>query len=161
MPLAQRIACTLCRTGDDGLVETQAFEPQNLTVVGRHSTDLLCRYLQSRWYCIPTFYRVLNLCGSRAQSRRKPCSICPVAMLNLARNTQRISFWLPVLRWQSDWASPKLDGLASAGSFLLTAVSLSIVRCCHKKTNARNVRAVLQFCKAGKKNSKKCLTKRR
>ena len=42
----------------------------------------------------------------------------------------RISFWLPALRWQSDWASPKLDGLASAGSFLLTAVSLSIVRCC-------------------------------
>ena len=52
MPLAQRIACTLCRTGDVGLVETQAFEPQNLTVVGRHSTNLLCRYLQSRWYCM-------------------------------------------------------------------------------------------------------------
>ena len=40
------------------------------------NTVFLCRYLQSRWYCIPTFYRVLNLCGSRAQSRRKP-------MLNL------------------------------------------------------------------------------
>ena len=24
----------------------------------------------------------------------------------------QISFWLPALRWQSDWASPKLDGLA-------------------------------------------------
>ena len=47
----------------------------------------LSNSLQSRWNCIPTFYRVLNLCGSRAQSRRKPCSICPVAMLNLARNT--------------------------------------------------------------------------
>ena len=39
----------------------------------------------------------------------------------------QISFWLPALRWQSDWASPKLDGLASAGSFGLTAVSQSIV----------------------------------
>ena len=58
------------------------FEPQNLTVVGRHSTDLLCRYLQSRWYCIPTFYRVLNLCGSRAQFARWRCSIWRGILMN-------------------------------------------------------------------------------
>lgn len=39
-----------------------------------------CRTASTGWW-------MLNLCGSRAQSRRKPCSICPVAMLNLARNT--------------------------------------------------------------------------
>lgn len=43
--------------------------------------------------CIPTFYRMLNLYGTPAQSRRNRCSTCPVAMLNLARNTHS-NLWI-------------------------------------------------------------------
>lgn len=55
------------------------------------------------------------------------------------------------------WASPKLDGLASAGSFLLTAASLSIVRCCPKYPVLSEIWPVPQsVCDRRNADSNKC-----
>ena len=97
-----RIAGTLCRACNVRFVEPQAFQPENLAVVGRHLTDLLCRYLQSAGLHIHIL--------PRAQLCRKPCSTSPEAMLNLpGGDAQSRAEYSKLRLWSSRAASKSWD----------------------------------------------------
>ena len=72
---------------DLGFVESQAVEPENLTVTG-HTGDLLVDIYTAKHGAYLHFTVLLNDSGKGAQFRRNGCSICAIEVRNLARNTQ-------------------------------------------------------------------------